>query len=641
MKLKKIAASVLAAVMLSGTAAIGAFADTVGVTGGTLDEATGLLFVGLDDGSLAATIPDGTTLTGDIVIPETFEVDGEEKTVTQISHELVHCTGEATSISIPSTVMGFMKQNEMVYQHRSNLQRFTVDEDNTVFSSVDGVLFNKDKTTLYKYPSAKTGSTYSIPEGVEVIDAWSFSGAKISNVTIPDSVTGIFGRAFAYSELTQLHIPANVFFIYGGIIADTDVTTITVDSNNTEFKVVDNVLFATYGGDYLTAYPVADGKTTYTIPDGTVGLASYLFSGDQTIKSITIPDSVYEIEQYAFAWSSVETIAIPEGVAELRGTFCSCDKLTEVTIPTTVTDIYKQTFYGCNNLTTVNYNGTKEQWAEITISAVENEALNNATIKCTDGDISGTIVENPKQEPAKTEITNEDGSKSDEYTPAVEKNNVTISEEMFEDMKDIRAVAPQDAFSDPVDLKVTPGAFPQGGNGSFAVDISFVNSSTKAKVQPSKPVTVKIPVPESLKNVNPIYVYHINNGRTEQVPANTEVIGDKKYVVFEASSFSVYALTASAVTTTLTPATPVTPTTDTTVSSEPTSSTSSDTTSSEPTSSATTSSETASSDTTSSELTSSAANGQSNPTTGIALACAPILMALGTVAAASITRKRK
>lgn len=60
--------------------------------------------------------------------------------------------------------------------------------------------------------------------------------------------------------------------------------------------------------------------------------------------------------------------------------------LIAVTIPKSVTGIGSNTFYGCENLTTVNYTGTKEEWNKITIKS-GNEELLNAVIHCSDGDI--------------------------------------------------------------------------------------------------------------------------------------------------------------------------------------------------------------------------------------------------------------
>jgi ferredoxin len=73
-----------------------------------------------------------------------------------------------------------------------------VDSENTVFSSLDGVLFNKNQTTLLIYPASKTNDSYTIPDGVANIDMIAFRySTNLVSVTIPDSITSIGTSAFA------------------------------------------------------------------------------------------------------------------------------------------------------------------------------------------------------------------------------------------------------------------------------------------------------------------------------------------------------------------------------------------------------------------------------------------------------------
>ena len=67
---------------------------------------------------------------------------------------------------------------------------------NSVYSSVDGVLFNKSQTTLIQYPGAKP-EAYTIPNSVTSIGDYAFSGCtSLTSVTIPNSVTSIGDSAF-------------------------------------------------------------------------------------------------------------------------------------------------------------------------------------------------------------------------------------------------------------------------------------------------------------------------------------------------------------------------------------------------------------------------------------------------------------
>ncbi|MCL2088149.1 MAG: leucine-rich repeat domain-containing protein [Oscillospiraceae bacterium] len=89
---------------------------------------------------------------------------------------------------------------------------FEVSENNPVYSSIDGVLFNKDKTVLVKYPGQNTRSVYAIPSGVTSIGTRAFkNNAFLSNIIIPNTVTEIGAAAFANCHaLTGVVIPDGI-----------------------------------------------------------------------------------------------------------------------------------------------------------------------------------------------------------------------------------------------------------------------------------------------------------------------------------------------------------------------------------------------------------------------------------------------
>ena len=79
----------------------------------------------------------------------------------------------------------------------SSLINITVEDENECFKSVDGVLYNKEMNCLLKYPAAKEGSDFTIPDSVSYIDVLAFSdNLSLVNITIPNSVTRIGNSAF-------------------------------------------------------------------------------------------------------------------------------------------------------------------------------------------------------------------------------------------------------------------------------------------------------------------------------------------------------------------------------------------------------------------------------------------------------------
>ena len=93
-----------------------------------------------------------------------------------------------------------------------SLRQISVSSGNAEYTSVDGVLFNKDQTKLYCYPAGKTDTSYAIPGSVTSIYSGAFSScASLTRVDISAKVTSIGFQSFYECEaLKEIHIPASV-----------------------------------------------------------------------------------------------------------------------------------------------------------------------------------------------------------------------------------------------------------------------------------------------------------------------------------------------------------------------------------------------------------------------------------------------
>ena len=111
------------------------------------------------------------------------------------------CTS-LTEIGIPASVN---KIDPTGFQQAEKLEKFTVNKNNTVYSSVDGFLLSKDKKTLVSFPPAKAGTYYTLlPPTIETIGAQAFYAInKLENITIPEKVNRI--EKFAFDQLVNLN----------------------------------------------------------------------------------------------------------------------------------------------------------------------------------------------------------------------------------------------------------------------------------------------------------------------------------------------------------------------------------------------------------------------------------------------------
>ncbi len=239
--------------------------------------------------------------------------------VTSIGSQAFSVCSSLTSVTIPDSVTSIGSQ---AFYWCSILKAIEVDENNSYYCDIDGVLFTKDKKTLVAYPAGGS-TTYTIPDSVTSIGSRAFYWcSSLTSVTIPDSVTSIGSLAFYWcSSLTSVTIPDSVTSIGDG------------------------------------AFLRCSSLTSVTIPDSVTSIGSRAFYWCSSLTSVTIPDSVTSIGSLAFYWcSSLTSVTIPDSVTSIGdGAFSRCSSLTSVTIGDSVTSIGYEVFYDCSSLTSATF----------------------------------------------------------------------------------------------------------------------------------------------------------------------------------------------------------------------------------------------------------------------------------------------
>ena len=148
------------------------------------------------DGLKNITIPAGVTSIGDWAFADCENLTGVTipAGVRNIGEEaFLGC--DFKTITIPSSVTSI---GEGAFSYCDELTSIYVDSGNKNYSSDSyGVLFNKNKTKLIKYPSGNTRTSYTIPSGVTSIGEGAFYGCyNLKSITIPSGVTSIGEGAF-------------------------------------------------------------------------------------------------------------------------------------------------------------------------------------------------------------------------------------------------------------------------------------------------------------------------------------------------------------------------------------------------------------------------------------------------------------
>ena len=123
-------------------------------------------------------------------------------TVTTISKDAFNTCSSLTEIVVPASVTSI---DPTGFQECAKLEKFTVDKNNNVYSSVDGFLLSKDKTILKSFPPAKANTYYTmLPPTIETIGKQAFYYVQaLENVTIPEKVKKI--EDFAFDRVGNLN----------------------------------------------------------------------------------------------------------------------------------------------------------------------------------------------------------------------------------------------------------------------------------------------------------------------------------------------------------------------------------------------------------------------------------------------------
>lgn len=148
------------------------------------------------------------------------------------------------NIIIPSSVTNI---GNFAFNGCYSLKSIEVAEDNSNYSSEDGVLFNKNKSNLICCPGGKAGE-YTIPDFVTSMSSGAFSNCRsITKVVIPNTITSIPYGAFTQCyALTDVVIPNSVTSIedsafkqcssLANITIPSSVTNIGTDAFNDTYK---------------------------------------------------------------------------------------------------------------------------------------------------------------------------------------------------------------------------------------------------------------------------------------------------------------------------------------------------------------------------------------------------------------------
>lgn len=332
---------------------------------------------------------------GDIVIPSTLG----GYPVTTIKEKSFDEGYLITSIVVPESIINI---SDGVFSNHVCLTNITVDSNNKNYSSMDGILFNKDKTKLLCYPPGKQEEAYTVSGSVKSIGKAAFQGASIKHVAIPDQVSSIEDYAFegcdsligitlpqglesissymlrfctgltditipestktigdfafeGCSGLKEIFLPKNITSI-GRIpfALCSNLVNISAAEENKNYTTENGILFNKDKTE-LICLPEGFTDTSYVVPSSITKIGCNALSNPNLI-NVTLNSNVREIGDCAFSsCGSLTNLIIPDSVKSIgKGAFMVCYSLESITLPKDLTRIEDFMFTSCAELKSIN-----------------------------------------------------------------------------------------------------------------------------------------------------------------------------------------------------------------------------------------------------------------------------------------------
>ena len=205
-----------------------------------------------------------------------------------------------------------------VFEGCSSLASYDVEEGNSLYRSIDGVLFSRDGKTLIKCPEGKVAEVYTVPDGVVTIKSRAFSHCdSIEAIVFSNGVKYIEDSAISdCSRLKSLTLPndfqrvadesENKLFnqlfqlpCLPMLSGTNELTSINVPENSRSFKSIDGVLYDGFGVTLLKCPPNTEIEN-FVVPESVKSLQPGAFFNCSDLKTITIHEDVGHIEENSF-----------------------------------------------------------------------------------------------------------------------------------------------------------------------------------------------------------------------------------------------------------------------------------------------------------------------------------------------------
>lgn len=250
---------------------------------------------------------------------------------------------ELVSLRLPASLSSF----DPAMLGCKKLTDLTVSENNPNFSSVDGVLFSKDKTTLVYYLPTREDAEYTVPDGTKEIADKAFSeNVSLTKVTLPASLERVGANAFSNCmslETISFAAESKQLVIDDRAFNNTAVSSVSLPAG-----------VSALGDEVFTNSSLAEIE--FAANSSLTALGNNVFSNTDLV-NVTLPAGLRVLGNGVFRGCTLlESAVLPEGLTTMGdATFYGCSALTSVSLPSTLHTMGTETFYGCSGLTRITF----------------------------------------------------------------------------------------------------------------------------------------------------------------------------------------------------------------------------------------------------------------------------------------------
>ena len=268
-------------------------------------------------------VPDGTEIIGG----GAFDKNSVQRVILPDSVSVIQTNAffDCANLREINLSAGITEVSGQSFSYCERLEQLQVAEENPIYESRDGVLFDKTSHALIAYPAGKKGKTYEIPNGTTAIARSGFQYSKLTEVIIPPTVKTIGLQAFYLNKslrkvavpegveafegssfgfcwaLTEVSLPKSLTVIASNPFVDcTKLKTVTIPEDHPALALMDGALV--HKQDMrLIWYPQTAKEKEFSVPAGIRVIGSRAFENCTRLTKVVLPEGVEELASNAFA----------------------------------------------------------------------------------------------------------------------------------------------------------------------------------------------------------------------------------------------------------------------------------------------------------------------------------------------------